>query len=460
MKPSIVLALLATAMLAGCADSPADQGAPGPVGPGPTPIFNVTLPASVTGLQSIAQLERADGSPFPSASGIWPHGDHVFGSGLGAGFFIADISDPENPVMLWNATVDADDPDNNTITSFSRDADVVAHPDGRLTLVLATQSDGMHIWDVTTPSVPRFLDRVQVDPNHNVAVVPGTTFVFNSQSGGTGRSNDLVDLSNPEFPAVVGTFGAYGCHDITFFGSYGDAKFRAYCAGIQRTEIWDLDGFDPNATDFGIRVLGAVDFAQDPASSPVIGNPAFAAYPLRTLHHLAMVNKDASILIIGDEQNGGGTPGGCFAYNDQTGASSPTGALFFYDLSDEMAPELLSWISPDTVTPSLDPAVPDPGSVDPGDPNSVLNPLKPYTAGVPNCTAHFGTLVPGEDKIVMAWYRAGVVLIDFTGVSATDPPRILDQYQPDPINTWDARIHGGYVFTGDTARGMDVLKLV
>ncbi len=432
---SVTLILLAVAFSGCLADEPeaGDEAMPQPVGPEPS--FNNTQPEQVTGLEFVAQMVYENSTtPFPSGSGIWNFGDRIYGSALGNGFFIADISDPTNPTVLWNATVNPDDPDNNTITSFSRDADLVVHPDGRLTLVLATQSDGMHIWDVTNDE-PEFLARIEVDPNHNVAVVPGTEFVFNSQSGGLGRSNDLVDLRDPENPVVLGTYGTHGCHDITFWGELG-GKFRAYCAGIQRTEIWSLDNFDADEDGFGIAVIGTVEGAD----SPVVGNPAFGAAPLRTLHHLAMVNARGNILIIGDEHNGGGSPGTCF-FNQQ-GASTPFGALWFYDISDESDPQLLSWLSAPLVQPEPEPQA---------DPN--YDPSR----DVPNCTAHFGSLVPGEEKLVMAWYSAGVVLIDFE-----DPARpvILDQYQPDPTNPWDARIHNGYVFTGDIVRGMDVLKLV
>ncbi|MGB1586974.1 MAG: LVIVD repeat-containing protein [Thermoplasmatota archaeon] len=457
MKTQLILLTLVAAVLAGCTES--DDPAPEPVlePVAMEPSYENVQPASVTGLEFVAQVQHADGAAFPSGSGIWVHGDRAYGSALGNGFFIVDISDPASPVLLWNATVDQDE-GNNTETSFSRDADLIAHPDGRLTLVLATQTNGMHLWDVTDPTAPVLASIVSdIGPNHNVAVIPGTELVFNSQSGGLGRTNEIIDARDPYNAYVLGQFGDHGCHDITFYGMYHEGddmghnhdKFRAYCAGIQRTEIWNLDSFDP-ATASGIEVIGLVEFGPD---SPVIGNPAFQSYPVRTLHHLAMVNEDASVLIIGDEQNGGGTPGACYVYEDNTGVSTPFGALWFYDLSDETAPSLQGWISAPTIVPDA-PGVPDPTTVI--DPNNPTNVLRPVTNGVPNCTAHFGSLVPGEEKLVMSWYSAGVVLIDFSDISS---PRILDQYQADPTNPWDARIHGGYVYTGDIVRGMDVLRL-
>ena len=37
--------------------------------------------------------------------------------------------------------------------------------------------------------------------------------------------------------------------------------------------------------------------------------------------------------------------------------------------------------------------------------------------------------------------------------------RLSPQYMPEGINTWTARVSNGYVFTGDMARGMEVLRL-
>ncbi len=450
MKHLFLFLTLTAAALSGClsSDSDADDLAVGEA-VSALPSFLNVQPASVTGLDPLGQLLNADGESVNGA-GIWPYGDYVFGAGLGGGFWIADISNPANATMLFQSPEDSE-------TAFARDADVVAHPDGRLTLVLATQSDGMHIWDVTRPTEPVFRARIEVDPNHNVATIPGTTYVFNSQSGGWGRSNDLVDLTDPENPVVLGTYGAYGCHDITFFGAPGSDKFRAYCAGIQRTEIWNMDGFNVSTENFGIElttVIGcpvlepgasgdvAAELMSCATDSPVVGSPVFGSSPARTLHHLAMVNNDASVLIIGDEFNGGGSPGACFGHVQGTppSTSTPLGALWFYDISDEMNPVLLSWLTPPTVMPT-------PMAAAGG------NPL----AAVPNCTAHFGTVVPGEEKLVMAWYSAGILLVDFSNPA---DPVILERVSLEGGNMWDARIHHGYVFSGDILRGMDVYQLI
>jgi hypothetical protein len=439
---SIALALL---FLAGCtgpsATSPTSQA---PVGFPLDPSFPSPQPAEVRHLTFVAQLKDADGAAWPTGSGNYVLGDYVFGSALGHGFFIADVHDPAHPAIVYNTTADSP-------TAYARKAEVLAHPDGRRTLVLATQTKGMHFWDVSDPRHPEFkavLDLGTGVANHNVAVVPGTDYVFNAPSSGGGgqvpgtsngvAKNDLIDLHDPANPVSLGKFGGYGCHGITFHGRFGEPKFRAYCAGKDATEIWDLDHLDPKTKEFGIKVAGTVG----KTDNPILGT--------RGLHHLAASNADGTLLLIGDEFSGGGQPGSCFAHDPFTGASTPLGALWFYDVKDEAKPVLKGYLSPPTMTPQTPPSSAGPIPL----PTSPVDPFGD-TAGA-GCTAHFGTLVPGEQKMVIAWYNAGVLLVDFT-----DPakPAILDQYRAPGIDTWNARVWNGYVFTGDIGRGMDVLKL-
>jgi hypothetical protein len=451
LKTLILTTALLGAVFAGCLGPADDEDLDLDDYTGPNRYvqsFENTKPAVATGLKGVARLMLDEESYWPAGGGNWVQGDLVFGSALWNSFFIADISDPANPKLLYA-------PEDPTMseTPFARKAEVVTHADGRLTLALATQNEGIHLWDVTDPANPVFASRVRFPnglPSHYIAAVPGLEVVLNNPSRGSGSTNHFVDISNPYEPVVLGAVSEVGCHGTTFLNTYGDEKFRAYCAGIDRTEIWDMTGWDPAAEGLGVKILGAVDFASDPANDPVAGNALLSQSPVRSLHHLATANHDGTVLIIGDEHQGGGSPGACFHHDPVTGTSTPLGALWFYDVTDETTPKLLSWISPPMVQPNPMAAV-----------NSLLaNPLAGannlYPA-VPNCTAHFGTVVEGEEKIVIGWYSAGVLLIDFT-----DPtkPAILAQYQPDPVNTWSARYHNGYVFTGDLARGMEVIQLV
>lgn len=452
-------ALLCLTVLAGCSADPpqAEPGQFSAKNPWPTtPSFADALPdGPLTGLEPVARLTQANSSePWFTGSGNYVLGDYVFGSALDHGFFVADVSDPAHPRLVYNATV----PDGET--PFARKAEVIAHPDGRRTLVLATQSNGMHFWDVTDPTHPVWASSLEFERNHYVAVVPGTELVFNNPSSGTGGSNALVDAHDPYNPRILGDYGAYGCHGTTFQGRLGDAFFRAYCAGIQRTEVWDMSGLNVSARDFGIKLYTYVDLADNPITGTAVTNPpipsnptGITTTPVRSLHHFATASDDGSVLIIGDEHRGGGNPGACYVYDEATGTSTPLGALWFFDISDPADPQLLSWITPPTVAPVAPTAPSEPHA----DPSVASQAAGSAYGAVPNCTAHFGQVIPGKDAIVIGWYSAGVLLIDFS-----DPadPRILDQYNPPGINTWSARYSNGYVFTGDIARGMDVLRIV
>lgn len=452
VQPLVLVSLLAAAVVAGCTTNDGKEAQV--EGFATAPSWQGTLPTNPTRLEPVARLTYADGSVWPEGSGNFVLGDYVFGSALNHGFFISDVSDPTHPVLVYNATV----PDGET--PFARKAEVIAHPDGRRTLVLATQSSGMHFWDVTDVHNPVWAAKLEFEANHYVAVVPGTELVFNNPSKGVGGSNALIDAHDPYNPRILGDYGTHGCHGTTFQGQPGETLFRAYCAGIQRTEVWDLAGLNVSAPDFGIHLLTYVDLADNPISGTPITNPPIptnptgvTTTPVRSLHHFATANDDGTILIIGDEHRGGGNPGACFVHDEATGLSTPLGALWFFDIRDLANPVLLSWISPPTVAPESPSVITNPNT----DPTVVAQALGSAYTAVPNCTAHFGQVIPGHDLIVIGWYSAGVLLIDFSDPAA---PTILDQYQPEGVNTWSARYSNGYVFTGDMARGMEVLKLV
>src|SRR5688572_25955866 len=357
MRAFLLVGLLSVAtFLAGCGGEDDDDGGGGGGGysqaePWPTePSFADATPASPTRLEPVARLER-DGSPYPMGGGNYVLGDYVFGSSLDEGFFIADVSDPAEPRLVFDAAEGSETP-------FARKAEVIAHPDGRRTLVLATQSNGMHFWDVTDPEQPVWAAVLEFERNHYVAVMPGTEYVWNNPSAGSGGSNALVDASDPYNPVILGDFGTHGCHGTTFQGGPGQDLWRGYCAGIQRTEVWDMTGFDPEAHDFGIAIYTIVDIADNPVSGTPVTNPpipsnptGITSTPVRSLHHFATASADGSILIIGDEHRGGGNPGACFVNDPVTGRSTPLGALWFFDISDPADPQMLSWISPPMVTP-------------------------------------------------------------------------------------------------------------
>ena len=176
-KVACAALLFFAAALAGCTSGDTDPAPPAGTFDAKhpwsaVPSFANVLPSGpVSGLEPVARLTQADSTePWFTGSGNFVLGDYVFGSALEHGFFIANVSDPSHPRIVYNAT----EPDGET--PFARKAEVIAHPDGRRTLVLATQSNGMHFWDVTDPAHAVWASSLEFERNHYVAVVPGTFF--------------------------------------------------------------------------------------------------------------------------------------------------------------------------------------------------------------------------------------------------------------------------------------------
>ncbi len=418
------------------------------------PVAN-QLPEVVTSMELLAETS----AEVASGAGIAVFGHYAFLSGNGPGS-IVDIADPANPVKVAD------------LEDGIRDADLIAHPDGRLTLVAASNGP-IFLYDVTDPTNPVTLTALLIDENetansHNAAVVPGTPIVYNANSAGgsfTGFSDptaathetasgvtEIFDLTDPSNPVRLDDFeNGYGCHDITFFIDAANEKYRAYCAGIEMTQIWDIE--DPTNPEV---------IANIPVHYGVEGAPSASVF-LAMFSHLAMVSADGNILIVGDE-SGGGLANACDVNVDaqvQT-LAGPTGNLWFYDISDETNPMLLSAMNPTNPASQTDyqmkaaeqvqMAVTTFAGSEPGT-TSVLN--LAFSSVPSGCTAHFGRIIEDKDQMLMSFYGAGSLLIDFS-----DPahPTILDQFSIGG-NTWDVWEYQGYAFTGDLNRGMDVLLL-
>ncbi len=366
------------------------------------------IPDPVTAFAELTQAPDVE-----SGSGIALFGHYAYvGDWQSDDIWIVDIADPSKPTLA------------GTADGLSGDIDPIAYPDGRLVITVSTRGNDILVFDVTDPSDTELIATIATENgNHNHKVIPGTPILYNTPSSGQDGANEIYDLSDPENPVLVQNWqNGFGCHAVEFFVNADMEHYRAYCAGVEQTQIWDItDPLNPT-------IVTTVPF-------PTLGvqNGPGGVAPL-TFSHLAMANHDASIMIVGDEAGGGAAPG-CDTYTPGGPLTSgPLGNLWFYDISDETDPVLV-------------------GSISPG---------AEMAAG--SCTAHFGDIVGDRNLIVMAFYTAGAVLIDFTDPSE---PRIVDQFAPRDegqpactlCGTWDVQEYNGYIFTGDISRGMDILTL-
>lgn len=395
------------------------------------PINGTALPATLTSLQLVKNAGVGQGA------GIALFGSLAVVPGYGASTTVLNISEPARPIILSSFYPQEG-------MANHRGAAFIPYPTGQLVVVISTGS-GIDVWDLTDPKDPRPLPPLVIeDPttgdsigSHKVGVVPGTPIVVNAASDGQNRPvNQMFDLSDPYNAFRLPDFeNGYSCHHIYFWNDRAAEKYRGVCAGIQATQLWDMaDPYHPS-------VIVTVPFGTGGTPAEGQGSVVFPA----SLSHYAGLSSDGSVLMMGDEWGGGGTtPPGCVARVDipMVGSVSvPLGAVWFYDVSVETEPELLGWYSA-----SQDQRVQG-GAGNLGQDAS--------------CTAHHGRLVPMPDRdvLAMSFYGAGVVVIDFTdvrneqgGVAST-----VAQFA-DGSNTWETWYYNGYLFTGDLARGMDVLK--
>jgi hypothetical protein len=296
-----------------------------------------------------------------------------------------------------------------------------------------THWEGLRIVDVSNPAAPEQIATVKTDCGaHTHTQIPDLShrgadgkldprvliYVSSYPLGGQGttcsyathRKVSIVEipLRRPAEAQIVATpdvSPAMGCHDITVFLP----RQLAAAACITESQIWDIS--DP----------------VDPVIVSRIRNPAMQ------IHHSSALSWDGDVLVLGDEMGGAAAAFGCL-----TSGNAPTGALWFYDVSDPVNPQQLS----------------------PQDEASAL------------CTAHNFNPVPLKDGgrvLVSAWYNGGTHVIDFD--DPTDPQQ-LAWYKPREGKrgaAWSSYWYNGSIFTNNfdesyvpsvpSSRGFDVFQV-
>ncbi|HLE47275.1 MAG TPA: hypothetical protein VI818_03175 [Candidatus Thermoplasmatota archaeon] len=359
------------------------------------PIPMGAMPAKIVGLQQAAQVKDA-----PSGAGMSLIGSIAILPANPTRFI--DISDPLKPVKVGESK------------ERSRGSDTIVYPDGRIVAVLATGTARIGLVDITNPAAPSEFTGITSTGTHKVDVVPGTPIIYNSARG------DIWDATDPSAPVKGPNAMPATCHRTYFYIEPKEDYYRAICAGFQYTHLWDIK--DPLAPKLVVSI---------PMWHAQKDVPPSSVTPV-TFSHFAILNRNHKTLIVGDEM-GGGAAMACGAHVGSPAprdASTPLGALWFYDITNEKAPVLKSWLSPSA----------------------------PATNMPSSCTAHHGRLVPDpegkRDLLAMGYYGAGVILVDFTDAGS---PRILDQFNQG-TSVWEAWYYNGYVFTGDGRRGLDTIK--
>lgn len=400
-------AILVVALLAGClsASPSATDDLDPDAGDGAGSAVLHDLPGELSGLESAASLGLNG-----SGAGLWiDEANHtLYASRLGGGLSILDVRDPQAPVEVGWISSPPDDADFDSL--YARDVDIM-HREDRTLALLAGGGQGIHVVDVTDPTAPEHVLTADRYGSHNLAVVPGTPYVYDST--GTGLYGkvaqpaipvlDLSDLDDPQWttipiPNLVNDQPTQsdGCHDIVVRPDLD----RAYCAG----------GGTMYAQGGGESFIWDISEPLDPDWLGVVDNP-FIVY-----HHQAIPSEDGDILLINDEY---------IAPNCNTGPTGtvkqPTAAAWVYDISDPANPKMQGYVQADnTMLPSAE-----------------------VPPGLPNCGSHFGDIVDGRQAATWGWYSGGTLLIDFS-----DPtePTIVDRHADGP-GIWEAKYHNGHAFS-------------
>ena len=404
------------------------------------PNQGTDLPVDVTELVHVAQVPGVS-----AGAGIALFGSLAVIPGFGAPTFFVDISDPANPVVL--SSIEPVDAEGQGLSH--RGATIIAYPTGRLVTVISTDTL-LDVWDITNPAEPVQLPQVTDLPNsHKVGLVPGTPFVYNAGSSGgaangiagpeaqTGEGvgiTQIFDFSDPENVVKVQDWqNGYSCHHIYFWNNVTEGKYRSTCAGIEYTQI--IDTTDPAHPEVIVSVPYGLGDPTLPSQSVFIA--AFS--------HYAGLSRDGKILLVGDENGGGIGPIGCVAAVDTPAGrvSTPVGAVWFYDVTEETNPQYVGHVSASQLERAQGAGT-------------------APTSAISSCTAHHGRLIPvaDGDLLAMSFYGAGVLVIDFSPVRTEIPglPRVVAQYA-DGSNTWETWYYNGYLYTGDMNRGMDIIDL-
>ena len=432
-------------------------------------------------------------------------------AGSFSGFRLLDITKPENPVVLSDVVCNGPQGDVSFYKAKERLLVIVSvdnpqsspgpPPGGKdcasSNVPVGLGFEGLRIWDVTNPSVPKFVTAVQTDcGSHTHTTIPDEdeqrAIIYvssypthpgpncgepNPHNGRPHGKISIVEIPDaaPEAAHVLkeqplhldtvpsvgeegSIVGSVGCHDITaYFDANQQSESDPYpqpqvaaAACLSEGQLWDIsDPANPRTID--------------PAGHTHIRNEAVEIW------HSSAFTWDAKVVLFGDE-HGGGLAHGCDGPNDTRGN------IWFYK------------------------------NVRPGTPEAPLygRYMIPRAQPAPDvCTLHNFNVVPiNEDEFyigVSSTYEGGTTVFDFTPAKTAEPFVCPQPPVPDPCevlapaigreiayydaqvgqppaptanraDTWSTYWYNDFIFANDglqgthphrtDSRGFDVFKLL
>jgi hypothetical protein len=391
--------------------------------------------------QASPNMIHVDGHPRGGVNSDLAFWENLAAAGNYSGFRLFDIRDPENAVVLTTVTCRGPQGDvsfykakNRLLLFVSVDTPqtVPGPPPGgkdcaSSDTVEAVGFEGIRIWDVTNPVVPKFVKFVRTDcGSHTHTTIPdydnqrALIYVSSYPLAATGlgpncgrvspvngRPHGKISIvqvpdAAPEEADVLkeqhlhldtvpsagedGSFvGAVGCHDITVIFESNQAPEAnprpkpeaAAAACLSEGQLWDIS--DP-----------ANPRTMDPTGHTHVHNEAVEIW------HSSAFSWDSNVVLFGDE-HGGGSAHGC-----DLPPAQPVGNIWFYRY------------------------------VEPGTPEAPLlgrYQLPRQQRAEEVCTLHNFNVIPTEEEVdgtthyigVSSAYEGGTTVFDFTNAQTQEP---------------------------------------
>jgi hypothetical protein len=367
-------------------------------------------------MQLVANVPMVGDEESPAASDIELAGNYAYVGSYGEGMVVVDITDPSHPARAGKF----DCPGGQNDIQLSPDAHYAVMAIDTKSNTCHPNQEGSVVLDISDPAHPTEIAFIPIAVgSHNDTLDWPYLYVDNYPT--SYHKLEVFDLSTPSAPRKVGQYdfgtSTDGIHD-SYVDHRPDGRDLLYAASIGHTDV--LDVTRPSDPKLLLR------FA-DPAIS---------------ISHQAEPNFDRSLLLVTDEFLGGnyGPPacGGTKApvptpTLPEVGHPNDIGALHFFALNPDGS---VKGNGPDGKVATYN--IP----TQPNDPQR-------------GCTIHVFWQAPNENRLVTAWYGRGSRVVDFKDPKAATQ---LGYFIPTNADTWAAKPHNGYIFTGDIVRGMDVLK--
>lgn len=387
-----------------------------------------------------------DGGKYRQGSDLAFWGDTAVLGNFGepGGFRLLDISRPAKPRLIGRLKCPGPQADVSVwkeIVVLSVDTPAQGSrcglPAASAAQIAAGQFwEGLRIVSIANKSRPRQIAAVYTDcGSHTHTIVPDlkhrdrltgrlrprlVVYVLSYPIAGQGprcnatthRKISIVEvpLGAPDSSRVIGTMDvapAIGCHDVTVLLE----RRIAAAACLTESQIWDIS---------------------EPASPRILSriyNPGI------NIHHGTTFSWDGKALVIGDELGGAIAATGCM-----TAGHAPLGALWFYDLSDPLRPQMQGFFQIPQTEPSI------------------------------FCTAHQMNTIPlrsDRDILSLGWYNGGTAVVDFTDPAAA---KELGHYIPaEPrAAAWASYWYRGFIYVNNfdeqlnastRSRGFDVIRM-